>query len=163
MVVSCGLIDGERLRSVEFTSTGCASETKSGLYDADSKLILDYTSDGVLVTRKNAEMNCAIKIDGIGCDVSVIDHIIKYKVYQKSEMYANCSCLVEEMASTVTGLDFGENYTLYYWCEGELPLVAIDFTYTTGLKMVLDPELYYAPLVDMGDGTWRADVPVWWE
>ena len=43
----------------------------------------------------------------------------------------------------------------------ERPLVAIDFTYTTGLKMVLDPDLYYAPLVDNGDGTWSPDVTVW--
>ncbi len=161
LVASCGLIDSEKVRSADFTTTGCASETKSGLYNADSKLILDYTSDGLLVTRKNAEMNCAIKDGGIACDVSIEGHVIKYKVHQKSDLSANCICLVKEMSSIVTGLKFGENYTLYYWCMDERPLVAIDFTYTTGLKMVLDPDLYYAPLVDNGDGTWSPDVTVW--
>jgi hypothetical protein len=43
-----------------------------------------------------------------------------------------------------------------------MPLVAIDFTYKKGFRMSLDTDLYKAPLVDNGDGTWSPDVPVWW-
>ena len=162
VIAGCNLVDGDRLHSVELTSTGCASETKAGSSGADSKLILEYTSEGLLVTRSNAEMNCAIKNGGIACDVSVEDNLIKYKVHQKSELSANCICHVKEMSSVVTGLKDGTNYTLYYWCQDELPLVAIDFTYKKGFRMSLDTDLYKAPLVDMGDGTWRPDVPAWW-
>lgn len=161
VVAGCSLIDGDRLHSVELTSTGCASETKAGSSEADSKLILKYTSEGLLVTRNNARMNCAIKDGGIACDVSVEGNVIKYKVHQKSELSANCICLVKEMSSVVTGLKEGTNYTLYYWCQYELPLVAIDFTYKKGFRMSLDTDLYEAPLVDNGDGTWSPDVPAW--
>ncbi len=161
VVAGCSLIDGDRLHSVELTSTGCASETKAGSSEADSKLILEYTSDGLLVTRNNARMNCAIKDGGIACDVSVEDNVIKYKVHQKSELSANCICLVKEMSSVVTGLKEDTNYTLYYWCQDEMPLVAIDFTYKKGFRMSFDTDLYEAPLVDNGDGTWSPDVPAW--
>ena len=106
-------------------------------------------------------MNCAIKDGGIACDVSIEDHVIKYKVHQKSDLSANCICLVKEMSSVVTGLKEDTNYTLYYWCQDEMPLVAIDFTYKKGFRMSLDTDLYEAPLVDNGDGTWSPDVPAW--
>ena len=162
IIAGCGLIDKDEVHSVDLISTGCASETRAGSSGDESKLILKHTSDGLLVTRKNARMNCAIKDGGIACEVSVSGNIIKYKVRQKSDMSANCICRVEEMSSVVTDLKEGANYTLYYWCQDEIPLVAIDFTYSKGLKMSLDTDLYKAPLVDMGDGTWRPDVPVWW-
>ena len=101
-------------------------------------------------------MNCAIKDGGIACDVSVEGNIIKYKVHQKSEFFANCICLVKEMSSVVTGLKEGTNYTLYYWCVDEMPLTAIDFTYKKGFRMSLDTDLYKAPLIDNGDGTSRS-------
>ena len=144
--------------SQDFVSSGCASETKAGLYDAESELMLKYTPEGLLVSRKNAEMNCAIKDGGIDCEVSVDRNVIKYIVRQKSELSANCTCLVEEMSSTISGLKEGSDYNFYYSCQGEAPLVPISFTYKKGFVLVVDTELYAAPLVDLGDGTWGYDI-----
>lgn len=161
LLTGCDQSEGGLPQSWDFVSTGCASATKAGMYGAESSLILEYTETGLLVTRKNAEMNCSIKKDGIGCDVSVEGGVILYKTYEKDGPTANCICLVEEMSSTVSGLKEGVEYTLYYWCTSELPLVPISFTYGKGFVMVIDPELYAAPLVDNGDGTWSPDVTVW--
>ena len=162
-VSACGLSDGDRYDGEDFFHTGCASETKAGLNGAASELILEHTPKGLMVTRKNAEMNCAIKLDGIECEANVEGDAIGYYVHPKSEMSANCVCLVKEMLSTVTGLTEGNEYTLYYWCEGEGPLVPISFTYAKGFRMVIDPDLFQAEIVDIGDGTWRPNVPYWWK
>ena len=154
----CSWIGDAFPKSLDFVSSGCASETKGGLYDAESELMLKYTPEGLLVSRKNAEMNCAIKDGGIDCKVSVDRSVIKYMVRQKSELSANCTCLVKEMSSTISGLKEGSDYTFYYSCQDEAPLVPIDFTFKKGFVLVIDPELYAAPLVDMGDGTWGYDI-----
>ena len=161
LLSGCDRSEGGLPQSWDFISTGCASATKAGMYGAEPSLRLEYTETGLLVTRKNAEMNCSIKKDGIGCDASVEGGVILYKTYEKDGPTANCICLVEEMSSTVSGLTEGADYTLYYWCTSELPLVPIDFTYKEGFVMVIDPDLYAAPLVDNGDGTWSPDVHVW--
>ena len=59
----------------EFTHTGCATDagngTRSGLGQSDvSLLILKYEDGNLRVTRTNATMNCAIKLNGIACDVT---------------------------------------------------------------------------------------------
>ena len=161
LLVGCSRNEDVLPQSWDFINTGCASATKGGIYGAEPSLKLEYTPDGLLVTRKNAEMNCSIKMGGIGCDASVEGGMILYKTYEKNGPSANCICLVEEMSSTVSGLKEGVDYTLYYWCTSELPLVPIDFTYKEGFVMVIDPDLYAAPLVDNGDGTWSPDVHVW--
>ena len=61
---------------VKFTDTGCdksslAPATKSG---SDSQLILEYSEEGLVVTRTNAVMNCSIGQGGISCDVSFEDN-----------------------------------------------------------------------------------------
>ncbi len=56
----------------EFTHTGCASDagTRAGSSKSDvSLLILKYEDGNLRVTRTNATMNCAIKLNGIACDV----------------------------------------------------------------------------------------------
>ncbi len=161
LLAGCNQNEDGLPQSWDFISTGCASATKAGMYGAEPSLKLEYTPDGLLVTRKNAEMNCSIKYNGIGCDVQVDGDIILYKTYEKAGMTANCMCLVEEMSSTVSGLHEGNDYTFYYWCQSEMPLVPISFTYKEGFVMVIDPDLYAAPLVDNGDGTWSPDVHVW--
>ena len=95
----------------EFTHTGCATDagTRAGLSQSDvSLLILKYEDGNLRVTRTNATMNCAIKLNGIACDVSVQGNTIRYSVYEKDGPTANCMCRVEEMSSVVTGLKEGK-------------------------------------------------------
>ena len=156
-------MDGDTAVSYDFIHSGCAKTTKAGVYDADSELRLTYTPEGLLVTRKNAEVNCIIKNGGVlECKVSVDAGTIGYQVVLDSDLSANCTCLVEEMSSTVEGLSEGTEYTLYYWCADELPLVPISFTFEKGLDMVVDTDLYTAELVEIEDGVWTANVPYWW-
>ena len=159
----CGLMDGDTAVSYDFIHSGCAKTTKAGMYDADSELRLTYTPEGLLVIRKNAEVNCAVKQDGLECKVSVEANTIGYRVCQKSDVSANCLCLVEEMSSTVTGLVEGSEYTIYYWCEDERPLVPISFTFDKNLNLIIDTDLYMAELVEIEDGVWTFDVPYWRE
>lgn len=130
--------------SVEFTHTGCATQTKAW-WDggSSSELILEYTPDGLAVTRTNAQMNCSIKNGGISCDVSVSGDGILYRVYETDGPTANCFCLVELMTSTVTGLQEDREYVLYYACGyGGGFFVPINFRYHKGLRMVLDAAQY---------------------
>ena len=86
----------------EFAHTGCASDagTRAGSSNSDvSLLILKYEDGNLRVTRTNATMNCAIKLNGITCDVSVQGNTIRYSVHEKDGPTANCMCRVEEMSS----------------------------------------------------------------
>ena len=126
--------------SVEFTHTGCATQTKGWLNDSKSELILEYTAEGLSVTRTNAEMNCSIKDYGISCDVSVSGDGILYRVYETDGPTADCVCLVELMTSTITGLQENKEYVLHYSCDGSY--IPINFRYHKGLRMVLDAAQY---------------------
>ena len=157
LLAGCGKDGLQVPQTGEIVSTGCASETKAGLFSkGEPKLILEYTPDGLRVTMKDMEMNCSIKRGGISCYVSVEGNVIHYSAYETDGATANCSCLVEEMSSVVSGLKLGEEYTIYYSCVWAL--VPIDFTYRKGFRKVIDPELYRAPLKEIGDGIWVPDI-----
>ena len=156
-LAGCSKDDLKLPLSGEIVSTGCASETKSGLFSrGEPKLILEYTPVGLRVTMKNAEMNCSIKNGGISCYVSVEGNVIHYSAYETDGPTANCYCQVEEMSSVVAGLKLGGEYTIYYSCV--YALVPIDFTYRKGFRKVIDPDLYRAPLKETGDGVWVPDI-----
>lgn len=122
--------------SKEFTHTGCAAGTRAGLEDEPSLLILKYVDGNLLVTRTNALMNCALKEDGLVCEVDVEGDVIHYKVYEKNGPKANCVCLVEKMSSVVTGLKEGKEYTFDYNCPyGYAPF---SFTFENGLNSIID-------------------------
>ena len=157
LLAGCSKEDLQLPLTGEIVSTGCASETKAGLFSkGEPRLILEYTPDGLRVTMKNAEMNCSIKNGGISCNVSVEGNVIRYAAYPTDGPTANCICLVEEMSSIVTGLKEGREYTIYYSCV--YALVPIDFTYRKGFRKVIDPDLYRAPLKDIGGGVWVPDI-----
>lgn len=133
-------------RSVEFTHTGCATQTKAW-WDGgpSSELILEYTPDGLAVTRTNAQMNCSIKDYGISCEVSISGDEVFYHVYETAGPIANCICPVERMTSTVTGLQENKEYVLHYSCDGSY--IPINFRYHKGLRMVLDAAQYRDPVL----------------
>lgn len=125
--------------SVEFTHTGCASETKSG-DGLKSELILEYTADGLAITRTHALMNCSLKEYGLTCEASVTGNVVHYSVYETAGPIADCICRVEQMSSTVTGLKEDVEYILEYTCDGTF--IPINFRYWKGLRMVLDADMY---------------------
>ena len=128
---------------VKFTDSGCSQaqmspDTRAG-GGQPSQLILKHSSEGLVITRTNALMNCSIKNDGMGCEVSIEGNTIHLKVYEKGEKL-RCVCPVETMSSTVSGLSTGNAYILDYTCDGTYS--PISFTYEEGMKMVIDLDLY---------------------
>ena len=130
--------------SINFTHTGCATQTK-GLFGSDDEkpmLYLEYTSKGLAVTRTNAMMNCIIKTDkdALVCDVEIKGEDIYYCVHEWEGPVANCICPVEKLSSTVTGLKENTEYVLHYTCGGSY--LPINFRYHKGLKLKLNLEHY---------------------
>ena len=101
--------------------------------DTPAQLILEYTESGLAVTLKNAEMNCAINVDGLSLDLSQEGNIINYQVVQS--VTANCTCKIERITSTVTGLEYGKEYVLNYSIKYVPSLKPIKFRFMKGLKM----------------------------
>lgn len=127
---------------VKFTDTGCdrnslVPETKAG---SDSKLILSYSDEGLVITRTNAMLNCSISQGGISCDVSSEENVIECHVYETQGKTLKCMCPVKNMTTTVGGLRLNREYVLYYSCDGDF--APISFTYSKNLNMVLDADLY---------------------
>ena len=130
---------------VKFSDSGCskqssAPDTKSAEVP-DSQLILKYTPAGLEVTRTNAVMNCSIGQGGISCDVSCDENVISYHAYETDGPIMKCICPVSNMTSTVAGLRLGREYLLEYSCA-DVTLSPISFTYSKGLNLVLDIDLY---------------------
>ena len=128
----------------EFTHTGCATDagTRAGTSQSDvSLLTLKYEDGNLRVTRTNATMNCAIKLNGIACDVSVKGNTILYRVYEKDGPTANCMCRVAEMSSVVTGLKEGKEYTSNYSCSSS-GIESFTFVFKKGLHLIRDEETY---------------------
>ena len=134
----------------EFTHTGCATDagTRAGSSNSDvSLLILKYEDGNLRVSRTNATMNCAIKLNGIACDVSVDGNTIRYRVYEKDGPTANCMCRVAEMSSVVmssvvTGLKEGKEYTFNYSCSIGTGIESFTFVFRKGLHLIRDEEPY---------------------
>ena len=127
----------------EFVHTGCASDAGTRAWGGKSDvslLILKYEDGNLRVTRTNAEMNCAIKLNGIACDVSVDGNTIRYRVYEKDGPTANCICRVEEMSSVVTGLKEGKEYTFNYSCSIGSGIESFTFVFKKGLHLIRDEE-----------------------
>ena len=127
---------------VKFTDTGCdrnslVPETKAG---SDSKLILSYSDEGLVITRTNAMLNCSISQGGISCDVSSEENVIECHVYETQGKTLKCMCPVKNITTTVGGLRLNREYVLYYSCDGDF--APISFTYSKNLNMVLDADLY---------------------
>ena len=127
-----------QLHTTEFSHTGCNSgiATKASSSDCP-RLILKYDNGGLRVSCTNAEMNCAIKLNGIACDVSMDGDVIHYYVYEKDGPSANCFCHVDEMTSVVNGLQKGKDYTLDFVCSA-YRYMPIPFTFNDGLYLVLE-------------------------
>lgn len=139
LLVLAGCNTMESQGSLKFTDTGCAVGTKAGDEYGPSLLILKFDDGSLFVTRTNAEMNCAIKNGGIGCDVSFEGDVIHYRVYENDGHSANCSCQVEKMSSIVTGLELGKNYSFDYTCS-TLHYYPFSFTFEKDLNMIIDME-----------------------
>lgn len=128
------------VKLVSFTDTGCGNEvmelqTKS-VDDIASQLFLEYSPEGLVVTRTNAQMNCGIKNGGIACDVSVDGNVIRMHVYEKGEKM-RCMCPVRKMSSTIAGLGLGKDYVLDYYC-GDAKYGPFEFRYEKGFKQLID-------------------------
>ena len=126
---------------VSVSDTGCAREdpvTKSG-EDAGSLLMLTYSPAGLVVTRTNAVMNCSVKNEGVGCNVSNTGHTIKCEVYEQGEPL-RCTCPVNAVIVVIGGLQLGGEYVLDYSCDGSY--APISFTYEKGLNLQIDLSLY---------------------
>ena len=128
--------------SVEFTYTDCVStksaETKGLFGDGQvSELILEYTSFGLSVTHLNAPVNCAFKTTGLNCEAFLEGNVLHYWVTLPEGPVANCTCLLGQMGSTVSGLDEGKEYILDYVCEFT-HLEPISFTYNKGFRRSID-------------------------
>ena len=128
---------------VRVSDTGCSTSeifaTKSGEV-ANSRLILEYSAQGLVVTRTNALMNCSVKNGGVGCKVSNTGNTIECEVFENDRNFLRCNCRVGAITSVIRGLRLGEEYTLYHRSDGVFGPVV--FTYTEDLKMVLDADQY---------------------
>ena len=119
----------------DFTYSSCVKGA-SEIVDL-SLLTLKYEGGDLLVTRKDAWMNCSFQDRGLVCTVSVKGNDIYYRVdYEKEGAEVKCVCLVETMSSLVKGLELGKQYTFhYYCCQNYKP---ISFTFKEGLISVVD-------------------------
>ena len=127
---------------VSVSDTGCGREapaTRSG-DDGVSQLILEYSADGLVVTRTNAVMNCSVKTGGVGCKVSSEGGNIYCEAYERDGKSMRCTCPVENITSVIKGLSLGKEYTFFFVCDGTFS--PISFTYSKGFRMVLDAGLY---------------------
>lgn len=125
---------------VDFSDTGCGRETKAvSSPDGAPELILEYSAEGLVLTRHNSMLNCSINQGGIACDVSIEDNTIFYSAYELGEPM-KCICPVKTITSTISGLRTGKDYILDYSCGGDF--MPISFTYQKGMKLVLDLSLY---------------------
>ena len=126
---------------VKSTDSGCASDLSTKAADlADPLLILEYSEQGLVITRTNAFLNCSIKNGGIVQEVSTEGNVIRYNAYERDGKTLRCNCIVETMTATVAGLNPGSEYVLEYTCDGSY--APISFTYNKGLRMVVDLSLY---------------------
>ena len=120
--------------SLNLAWTECASTKAAGTKasgEATTWLTLEYTDDGLAVILTDAEMNCAINIDGLDEYVNIEDNVITYTIIQSFR--ANCNCLIERVSSTITGLETGKKYVLYY-SYGMENLKPIEFRYEKGFR-----------------------------
>lgn len=123
---------------VSFTDTGCANDVVTKAADsAYPQLILEYSEQGLVITRINAWLNCSIKEGGIVCMVSSDGNVIHYNAYERDGKTLRCTCLVEKMTSTVAGLKTGREYVLHYNCADGY-CASFTFTYRKGMKLVED-------------------------
>lgn len=130
---------------VKFSDTGCSKQslvpdTKSD-NGSESQLILKYTPEGLEVTRTNATMNCSISNGGISYDLSCDGNIITFHAYETDGPILKCLCPVANMSSVIAGLRLGREYVLEYSCS-DVTCSPISFTYSKGLNLVLDTDLY---------------------
>lgn len=128
--------------SVEFTYTDCvttkSADTKGLFGDGQvSELILEYTSFGLAVTHLNAPVNCAFKTTGLNCEAFLEGNVLHYWVTLQEGPVADCTCLLGQMSSTVSGLDEGKDYILDYVCEFT-HLEPITFKYEKGFRRSID-------------------------
>lgn len=146
MLVSCGKL--KLPHSMDLVSSGCVTETRAGENafpeldpeDTAPELILEYTSEGLSLTRKNARLNCSIKGSGISCDATLSGNVLSYRAYETDGPKTNCICLVQWMTSTVPGLQEDTEYTLEYTCGNEY--LPIQFRYRKGMYLRFDLEMY---------------------
>ena len=120
-----------------FTHSGCAVETKAGLFDEPSFLTLKYRNGHLLVIRTNAIANCAFKVNGLSCVVTMEGDVIHYRVEENDGLSANCICRIEEMSSEVAGLQEGREYTFDYSCCGR-SYAPFTFVFTKDLIQIQD-------------------------
>ena len=144
---TCSKVPGT-VSVVKCTDTGCGKEveTRSG-DDSGSVLLLEYSKDGLVITRTNAEMNCSVKNGGVVCDLSVNGNVITLDVYEKDRNLLRCLCPVEKMTQTIAGLSLDTDYILDYRCGGNF-YSPISFRYEKGLSQFFD---LYARYVDFFD------------
>ena len=129
---------------VKFIDTGCANEsvepdTRSG-EGTESTLLLEYSAQGLVITRTNAVMNCSIKEGGIVCNISVTGDTLSVNTYEKDGKTMRCVCPVETMSMTIGGLSLGSDYVLDYMCGG-VKYAPIEFRYEKGLRQLIDIDL----------------------
>lgn len=129
-------------RSKDFTHTGCAAETRSGLdNDKPSLLTLKYEGGDLRVTLTNIYLSCDFKDRGLVCDVRVKGNDIYYRVdYEKqAEGFVNCICPVEKLTSAVTDLEVGKEYSLHYSVL-YYTFNPVTFKFKKGLHQIIDTD-----------------------
>ena len=100
-------------------------------------LVLEHTPAGLAVTLLDAELNCAIQMNGLTLNVEKVEgNVINYTI--NLDPLADCNCLIERVSSTVDGLQEGKEYVLNYAISYWLPLKPIKFRYHSGLKKYVD-------------------------
>ena len=134
---------------VKCSDTGCGKEvaTRSG-DDSGSVLLLEYSDEGLVITRTNAQMNCSVKNGGVVCDLSVKGNVITLDVYEKDRNLLRCLCPVEKMTQTIAGLSLDTDYILDYRCGGNF-YSPISFRYGKGLSQFFDLNVGYVDIFDI--------------
>ena len=138
----CACSKESSVELVSVTDTGCARENVAtrGAALGESLLILEYSDAGLVVTRTNVEMNCSIKTGGVSCNVSSEGNTINCEVFETDGKSLRCTCPVDSIKTTISGLRLGQEYVINYTCGASF--IPISFTYSEDLDLVLDTGLY---------------------
>ena len=138
-VCSCNNTRPDVPVTVDFNHTGCGREVVKSADDTPA-LTLEYTDNGLLITRTNALLNCSINNGGITCKITAENGVISYHAYETDGPILKCVCPVAKMTALVHGLKENVEYTLQYKCDGKYR--PITFYYAKGLKVTFDLSLY---------------------
>ena len=98
---------------VEISDKGCVNDTKASSEKA--YLYLDNEDGNLVVKLCGVGENCAFKYTGFTADVFADGNTISLYINHNYTISANCVCTVEEIKTTISGLENGSYDIVIYF------------------------------------------------